>query len=159
MTRAEIDAFVARPLTCRLGCVDLDGAPYVVPVNYQYEEGAFFVFARERAAWAQYLQGEPRVALCIDLSYSEGRVLVRGSASVAAGPHAHGWPIRDGDLIGEVALRMATRYANGDATVGRETMEWYANDVFWLFRIEPTAITSWMGEWHPRYRGGASRAW
>jgi hypothetical protein len=162
MTRAEIDAFLARPLTCRLGCVDAEGAPYVVPVNYQYEEGAFFVFARERSAWAECLRREPRVALCVDLSdYDEGswatddfnkRVLVRGVAAVAAGPRSAGWPITPGDLLGEVAMRMNVRYSNGDEKAASEVAMHYAADPFWLFRIVPTTVTSWMGDWHPRYR-------
>jgi nitroimidazol reductase NimA-like FMN-containing flavoprotein (pyridoxamine 5'-phosphate oxidase superfamily) len=39
LTQAEVEEFLAGPRICRLGCVDSDSFPLVVPCNYVFEGG------------------------------------------------------------------------------------------------------------------------
>src|SRR5688572_28102281 len=90
MTTAEMDAFLAGPVICRLACVDLTGWPYVVPVWMQWSEGGFYVVPRERSTWAEYLLHDPRVSLCMDDREQHRRVLVKGRASILEEPNVGG---------------------------------------------------------------------
>lgn len=78
MSEAEIAAFLAEGVLCRLGCLDLGGWPYVVPVWFQHADGGFYIIPRERSAWASYLQRDGRVFLTIDEPGSQRKVMVKG---------------------------------------------------------------------------------
>ena len=61
----EVDAFLAEGRIARLGCLDADGWPYVVPSWYQYADGGFWIIPRERSVWAGYLARDGRgCAVC-----------------------------------------------------------------------------------------------
>ncbi len=63
MSQAEVEGFLARNPLCRLGCLDEEGWPYVVPVWYQYRDGGFYIVSR--SAWAGYIKREPRWLLFV----------------------------------------------------------------------------------------------
>jgi nitroimidazol reductase NimA-like FMN-containing flavoprotein (pyridoxamine 5'-phosphate oxidase superfamily) len=156
LQQQQIEAFLARPLICRLGCIDDDGYPYVVPCIYHYEDGGFYLFARERSIWARHLQRDQRVSLCIDASnYDEEqwgtRVLVKGIAELVEGPRATGWPLRVDDRLATMGLRMQVRYT-GSEQEALKAVEHYSLEPFWLFFVRPLTITSWWGDWADRYK-------
>lgn len=142
MTDAEIGGFLAGPVICRLGCLDDDGWPYVVPVWTQHSDGGFYVVPRERSVWARYLERDGRVSLCLDERDQHRRVLVKGRAAVVEHPNVGGrWT--------PILLEMAERYW------GERGVEYHAKTLGeprWLFFIEPVSITSWQGTWAQRYR-------
>ncbi len=79
MPREALDAFLARPLLCRLACLDSRGWPYVVPVWFEWDGAGFWIIPRKRSAWATYLAADPHVGLSID--DEEGRrVVCQGTA-------------------------------------------------------------------------------
>ncbi|MEZ4636574.1 MAG: pyridoxamine 5'-phosphate oxidase family protein [Caldilineaceae bacterium] len=41
MTQEQIDAFLHSDVLCRLGCLDDEGYPYVVPCWFTYADGGF----------------------------------------------------------------------------------------------------------------------
>ena len=43
MTPDEIMTFLAGPVICRLGCLDDDGHPYVVPCWIHHADGGFYI--------------------------------------------------------------------------------------------------------------------
>ena len=67
LTDAERREFFNRPLLARLATVRPDGAPYVVPLWFEWNEadGSFWFVIRERARFAPNLLREPRVCLSI----------------------------------------------------------------------------------------------
>ena len=86
LTPQQVRDFLARPdVACHISCLDDDGAPYLVPTTYLYEDDGFYLWARARSRWGEYLARDGRVALCIDGGVEEGnewakRVVVRGLA-------------------------------------------------------------------------------
>ena len=91
LTAEEIEEFLSGDQFCRLGCVDEQGWPYVVPCWFEYADGGFYIIPRARSAWARHIQREPRVALCIDESTRfNRRVLVKGEATVLEEPNVGG---------------------------------------------------------------------
>lgn len=84
MTSEETAAFLDEPgHLVRIGSVDLDGAPLVVPTWFIVRDGTFLVTPRERSAWLANLRAEPRACFTVDEDEPPFRkVVVRGSVRV-----------------------------------------------------------------------------
>ena len=158
LSRQEMEAFLARPLICRLGCLDDEGYPYVVPCIYLYTDGVFYVTPRARSIWGEYLHRDGRCFLCIDASdYEEEeynkRVFVQGTAELIDGPRSW-YPSLHDDPMAQRAFRVWRRYwgedtVDGDVWKGLEELR----DVgFRHFRVHPLKITTWWGDYASRYR-------
>jgi hypothetical protein len=148
MTAAEREAFLARGLIARLGCLDEDGHPYVVPVWFTHADGGFYVIPRERAAWARYLRRDGRVSLCVDGAPDEpsARVLVKGVAELVEEPNVGGRWV-------PIAREMAVRYSGPER--GLAYFEKTANEPRWLFFVRPLRIADWIGGWAAKYKHAA----
>ena len=48
LERDEVDEFLAEGRIARLGCLDAEGWPYVVPVWHEWNDDAFWVVGRKR---------------------------------------------------------------------------------------------------------------
>jgi PPOX class probable F420-dependent enzyme len=143
MSDEERAAFLAQPVIGRLGCLDADGYPYVIPVWFDYADGGFYLVPRARADWARYLERDGRVSLCIDsadLPYR--RVIVRGRAEVIETPNIGGRWV-------EFATRMARNY-RGDE--GLAYIERTKDEPRWLIFVRPERFTSTTGGWATRYK-------
>jgi nitroimidazol reductase NimA-like FMN-containing flavoprotein (pyridoxamine 5'-phosphate oxidase superfamily) len=144
MTSAEVTEFLAGNPFCRLGCLDDDGWPYVVPCWFEYSDSGFYIIPRARSAWAGYVQRHPRVSLCIDESdrYNR-RVLVKGEADVLEEPNLGGRWV-------EIARRMSLRYLG---EFGPQYLEPTLVEPRWLLFVRPVKMTTWQGvDWAPRYK-------
>jgi hypothetical protein len=141
MTQPELDAFLSSPVVCRLGCLDGDGWPYVVPTWFQYADGGFYIIPRERSAWAEHLRRDARVFLCLDTEDNR-RVLVKGRARLLEEPNVGGRWV-------EIGREMARRYRGAD---GLDYLEKTLNEPRWLFFVEPLDVTSWYGDWARKYK-------
>ena len=142
MSQSEMDRFLATGVPCHLGCLDEDGAPYVVPCWYHYADGGFYVIPRKRSVWARYLQADGRVILCMDAPNTD-RVIVRGEARVVEEPNIGGRWV-------EIAKEMAYRYVGEE---GLAYIDQTADEPRWLFFVEPKKITTWQGGgWAKQYK-------
>jgi nitroimidazol reductase NimA-like FMN-containing flavoprotein (pyridoxamine 5'-phosphate oxidase superfamily) len=143
LTDDELAEFLAGPVICRLGCLDDDGWPRVVPVWMQHaDDGGFYLVPRERSAWARYLQRDGRVSLCLDERADHRRVLVRGHARILEEPNVGGRWV-------PILREMAERYW------GERGVEYHTRSLAeprWLVFVEPLQITSWHGTWAERYK-------
>ena len=151
LSQQEIEDFLARPLECRLGCLDEEGYPYVVPCLYLYADGGFYLVARARAAWGHHLARDGRCSLTIDVDYQEPRVQVRGLAERLDGPRLLRAPSGD-DPMYQLSLRMQARYAGGEEAA-RRSVERYRDEPFWWFFVRPHRLTAFRGgDWAARYK-------
>ena len=144
LTTEEMQEFLSGNPFCRLGCLDSEGWPYVVPCWFEYHDEAFYIIPRARSAWASYIQRDPRVFLCIDDStlYNR-RVLVKGRAEVVEEPNVGGQWV-------EIARRMSIRYL-GER--GPDYLEPTMVEPRWLLRVRPLKMTTWQGvQWAERYK-------
>ncbi|MEM8903232.1 MAG: pyridoxamine 5'-phosphate oxidase family protein, partial [Actinomycetota bacterium] len=64
----ELADFLAQTpgVPARIGTVDTDGAPSVVPVWFLHREGAILITPRARSAWWADLRRDPRICISID---------------------------------------------------------------------------------------------
>lgn len=146
MSDPEVAAYLAGRPIGKLGCLDEEGWPYVVPVWIDYAEGGYYVIPRERSVWARYLQRDRRAYLCIDEADPPYRkILVKGEARIIEEPNVGGrW-------VG-IARRMSLRYLGEH---GPEYLEPTLGEPRWLIFITPVKTMTWQGvEWHRRYKHG-----
>ena len=144
LTKAEIDALLAGPITARLATVKPDGAPYVVPV-WQYWDGtSMYVIPREKSRFIDHLRHDARVAVSCadDVDPAHPRVLLEGTIEIVAGPEK-----MQGRML-EIATEMAQRYG-GEA--GLTYLRGTLDKPRYLLKLTPGKMTTWRGSWHPRY--------
>ena len=144
LNSAEIEEFLSGNPICRLGCIDEEDWPYVVPCWFEYSDEGFYLIPRARSAWARYIERNPRVYLCIDDSTRYNRrVLVKGEATILEKANI------DGAWV-EIARRMSLRYL-GER--GPNYLEPTLSEPRWLLFVRPLKLTSWQGVgWAHRYK-------
>ena len=140
----EIDRYLAAGNVARLGCLDDEGSPYVVPTWYQWADGGFYIIPRARSAWAEHLKRDGRVYIAIDEDGPPYRkVGARGVAELLEEPNV------GGKWVG-IANEMSYRYLGEH---GPDYLVPTLNEPRWLFFVRPSKITTWQGvDWAKRYK-------
>src|SRR5688572_11803171 len=102
LTADEIDEYLAAPgRLVRIGTVDADGVPLVVPTWFIVENGELLVTPRERSSWFHNLLRSPKVCFAVD---GDGcQVMIRGSCRVVH-------PIGNDEAWRDVYRRITLRY-------------------------------------------------
>ena len=140
MNPEELEHFLTMHGSCQLACLEDDGGPYIVPLGYIYTSEGLYIRGRARAAWAQYLQRDPRV--CLSIVDDDGRrALVKGNAELLEGPVTQAQSQMN---------RLWRERAERDGSL--EWEEQVANEPFWYFRVHPTRVTTSQGDWAKRYK-------
>ena len=144
LSEEEIQEFLSGNPFCRLGCLDEEGWPYVVPCWFEYSEGGFFIIPRARSAWARHIQRDPRVFLCIDDSTETNRrVLVKGKAEILEEPNLGGRWV-------EISRNMSVRYLGEH---GPDYLQPTLVEPRWLLFVRPLTMKTWQGvDWPKRYK-------
>ena len=136
-----LDAFLARPLLCRLACPDPGGWPHVVPVWFARDGAGFWSVPRKHSAWADHLATDPRVGLSVD-DEDGRRVVCQGTARLVERPNVGGRWVA-------IGRRMAARY-RGEAGVAY--LEATLDQERWLSHVAPRQPVTWNGpSWHEKY--------
>ncbi len=73
--KTEIEEIIRNAVTARLG-LNRDGAPYIVPMNFGYEDGTFFFHCAAEGLKLELLKKDPRV--CVEIDEASG--LIKNSA-------------------------------------------------------------------------------
>jgi nitroimidazol reductase NimA-like FMN-containing flavoprotein (pyridoxamine 5'-phosphate oxidase superfamily) len=137
LTPEELDAFARTPVVARLGMIDDDGYPYVIPVWFEYDGAAYWVVAREHVGYIRYVQREPRVALSLAEDVAPfRRALVRGRVEIVEGPASEGRWV-------ETLTRIASRYRGEDAA--RDFLATSRHIRRYLLRITPESVVTFRG--------------
>lgn len=153
MSPAEVTDYLASPgRLVRIGSVDADGAPLVVPTWFVVEDGTFLVTPRERSSWFANLSRDPRVCFTVD---GDGcQVVLRGSVRTVFGlGHDDEWR----DVYRRITLRYlpeaaADAYLHDTwdeprALLGLDLAS--ASTTTWRFPFGPGE--DWLDVWAPRY--------
>jgi PPOX class probable F420-dependent enzyme len=145
LSREALDALLREPIVARLGTIDADGYPVIVPIWTEWDGEAIWLVARAKADYSANLRARPKVTLSVVRDdAADTRALILGRAEIVEGPS----PLSG--RVEAVARRMARRYegADGDRYI-EESMDWPRL----LVRVVPDRIVSWGDPgWHPRYR-------
>jgi PPOX class probable F420-dependent enzyme len=155
LSKTELDRFLERSdAIATLATLDGAGAPYQVPVWYEWDGQSLWIITKPLARYVAHLRRDPRVAVSIARSkLPYVRVLIQGTAELL--PTGLDWL--------PMGHRMAHRYlgkTRGTAYIDK-TKHWKRVYI----RVQPTEILSWDGgasghEWGKRYveAGGRSAA-
>jgi nitroimidazol reductase NimA-like FMN-containing flavoprotein (pyridoxamine 5'-phosphate oxidase superfamily) len=143
MSEEQVAEFLATDVLCRLGCLDDEGWPYVVPIWFQYKDGGVYLIARERSVWADYLKRDPRCFLAMDETGAQRKVLMKGTAEL----------VEDANVGGKwvaIAEEMSLRYLGPN---GPKYLVPTLNEPRILFFVRPVKTTTWQGvDWATRYK-------
>ena len=157
----EFEHFLAGNALARLAVLTPDGAPYVIPVWYQWDGEQMWFVGRQRSIWCEYIKNDGRVSVVIDSEHSTAdesgkameipKVFMQGIAEVAEEPNVGGQWV-------QIAEQMSYRYLGPN---GPEYLTGTINQPRWLIKLTPTEVKSWHGVgWAKRYwvkeSGGAT---
>ncbi len=146
LDKESIDRFLAGAPLARLACLKPDGAPYVIPVWYQWDGESMYFVGRERSRWCKYLQNDPRVSIVVDAPHSEAddsgqgeyeipKVFIEGNAQIVEEPNIGGQWVA-------VAEDMSRRYLGPN---GPTYLVPTLNQPRWLIKVTPTKMRTWQG--------------
>ena len=150
---AELDAFLASDALARVVCLRPYGAPYVVPIWYQWDGTSLWFVGRERSEWCRFMQNDPRISVVIDKEHGRPdvasgeiqqipKVIAAGRAEIIETPNVGGKWV-------DIASKMAVRYLGEN---GPSYIESTLKQPRWLIRLTPDEITTWKGVgWAKRY--------
>jgi PPOX class probable F420-dependent enzyme len=157
MTDEERTAFLEEPgHLVRIGTIDADGYPSVVPTWFIHRDGLILFTPRGPAAFLANIRRDPRVGLSIDedpLPYR--KVTVRGTARIVHEPG-------DDDAWRDLYRAIAKRYVPADAADAYvdDTIDQPRALVAVALADADTTVTTWRmpigdedgtGIWHRRY--------
>lgn len=142
LSEQEMISFLGEGQLGRLGVLDENGWPYVVPVWFEYSDGGYYIIPRARSRWAEYIRRDKRVSLCID-DPAMRKVMVQGEADVIETPNVGGRWV-------EIAKRMSLRYLGEH---GPDYLVPTLDEPRWLLFIRPLETTTWQGvDWATKYK-------
>jgi PPOX class probable F420-dependent enzyme len=149
MKASEIREFLNKGNIARLATVKPDGAPYVIPVWYDWDGTNCFIVARKRSSWVKNIRHEPRVAVLIDADETPfQKIVIEGEARIV-GSKLSDWI--------EIGKRMVKRYYG--PTAGTSYLKNTIDQPRYTIKISTKKITTWIGaeesrgrlSWHPKY--------
>ena len=87
--------------SARVACLRPDGAPYVVPIWYQWDGTSLWFVGRERSEWCSFMQNDPRISVVIDKEHGRPdaasgeiqqipKVIASGHAEIVETPNVGG---------------------------------------------------------------------
>ena len=153
MTATEITTYLEAPgRLVRIGTVDADGLPLVVPTWFVHDDGEILVTPRERSSWLANLQRQPKVCFTVD---GDGcQVIVRGEVRVVH-------PLGRDDEWRDIYRRITLRYLPTAAADAYLQDTWDEPRALLGLRLATAKVTTWRfpmreGEdwldvWAPRY--------
>ena len=63
----KIEAILSKANICFVGMTGGDGAPYVIPMNFGYEEGVFYLHSGQHGRKMEALKQNPRVCIAVSV--------------------------------------------------------------------------------------------
>lgn len=129
-------AFLEEPNLARLGTIDANGDPHIVPVWFAWDGGRFLVGADAADHKVANLRRAGRASLEIDSDLRRKRgILVRGTARLVDGPEAR-------DRYRAVAALQLARY-RPEAPVEETALRMASRGEPVVIELEPRTIVSW----------------
>ena len=108
LSKQQVEEFLATgSLVLKLSTMTESGYPYINPLWYANEKGAFLVVGRSRSQWVGHIRANSKVAACIDTPDAPyTRVLVQADAEIIDDSWTGDW--EDLSLIHIPSPRAAT---------------------------------------------------
>jgi nitroimidazol reductase NimA-like FMN-containing flavoprotein (pyridoxamine 5'-phosphate oxidase superfamily) len=137
MSADELESFLTRERTVRIGTVSPDGEPHVSPLWFVWHEGAMYFNSLKRSRRERDLTHGSRVAACVDAGHEYGELhgaVLYGSLR----------PVEDADLGAHIRTLFGSKYWDGMDIPETQSHTWYV--------LQPEEIVSWDFKKIPRGR-------
>jgi nitroimidazol reductase NimA-like FMN-containing flavoprotein (pyridoxamine 5'-phosphate oxidase superfamily) len=128
MTDDELEAFLLRERTVRLGTVSPDGDPHVAPLWYVWHDGTMYLNSLKRSRRGRDLAHGSRVSACVDAGHEYGEL----HGAILYGTLA---PLTDAGLGARVRKMFGEKYWNGIDIPEVKSHTWFV--------LRPDEIVSW----------------
>ena len=149
MSKREMDEFLAGRHLARIATIHKGGAPFVVPVWFDWDGKFCYVVGRKKSSWVKDITREPRVAVLIDeLDPNSPKVVIEGRAKII-GNKLEDWI--------DIGRRMVKRYYGSDA--GDSYLEGSIDQPRFTIKITPKKITSWRNPSDEEIKANARLTW
>lgn len=144
--RAAIDSLIERAAVCRLGLCR-DGRPYVVPLNFGYENGVLYFHSARKGQKIDFISANGRVCFELDLDHeivtadAPCRWTMKFRSVIGIG---HAVIVEDGKerLRGlKVIMRHYARLAGGNDTFTDEEFEPAVLEKTAVIRVDIDSVT------------------
>jgi PPOX class probable F420-dependent enzyme len=131
MTKRDIAQFLSEPTVAVVAVTAPDGSPHAVPTWFEYRRGEAFFVTEAGAFKYKWLQGDPRITLCIDTRKPPNykAVILKGRA------------IMEEKVADDLLERMSIAYMSKRA--GRAYAEQFKNQSLVVVRFKPERVISW----------------
>ncbi len=136
LTKAEMDAFLARPLIARLATLGPEG-PHVTPVWYDWDDTHLLVAIGRRSRKFRNLSADPRIAVTVDETLGGLRfkaVIMEGTAELIDTPQ---------DWARSVATRIYTKYLGPESVRLPIPQSMLNHDEHVVIRLKPQRVITW----------------
>jgi len=128
MTPDELESFLQRERTLRLGTVSPDGEPHVAPLWFVWNVGTMYFNSLKRSRRGRDLEHGSRVAACVDAGHEYGEL----HGAVLYGTLE---PVTDPEVSARVRKLFGEKYWNGMDIPEVRSHQW--------FSMRPDEIVSW----------------
>ena len=132
MARAEIDAFLARPLVARIATVRKNNTPQVVPMWFLWDNGVMYMSTRTWAAKVKHVRRNPHVAVVVDVMeepLKNKAVMIDGTAEIVT------------TGVQEMTTRIYQKYMGAEASKSPQAQQSISTPRV-VLKITPTKIQS-----------------
>jgi nitroimidazol reductase NimA-like FMN-containing flavoprotein (pyridoxamine 5'-phosphate oxidase superfamily) len=128
MTPDELEDFLLRERTVRVGTVSADGEPHVAPLWYVWEDGTMYFNSLKRSRRGTDLQHGSRVSACIDAGHEYAELhgaILYGNLE----------PLTDPALGERIRKRFGEKYWGGIDIPEVKSHQWFV--------LRPDKVVSW----------------
>ena len=135
MSKAELDAFLARPLLARIGTVQGD-RPHVVPMWFDWDGESIWMESGLDAQKTKNLTANPNCIVVVDETEGGLRfqgVTLAGHAELVSGPP---------DFVRETTIRIYEKYLGREA-LDSPTPRRMIENPHLLIKLTPSRMTTW----------------
>lgn len=128
MTPEELEAFLLRERTVRVGTVSPDGEPHVAPLWFVWDDGTMYFNSLKRSRRGRDLEHGSRVSACVDAGHEYGEL----HGAVLYGVLT---PLDDAALGARVRQMFGDKYWSGMEIPEVKSHTWFV--------LKPDRIVSW----------------
>jgi nitroimidazol reductase NimA-like FMN-containing flavoprotein (pyridoxamine 5'-phosphate oxidase superfamily) len=128
MTPDELEEFLRRERTVRVGTVSPSGDPHVAPLWFVWHDGTMYFNSLKRSRRGRDLEHGSRVSACVDAGHEYGEL----HGAVLYGVLA---PITDADVGARVRKMFGEKYWGGIDIPEVRSHTWFA--------LRPDKVVSW----------------
>jgi general stress protein 26 len=135
--RNFVNEFLEQPLIARIGTVDINNQPHVVPVWFGWDGESLWISSYSNTRKVHDLMANPKISVSIDVAILGGEtkaVILEGSATLIREPR---------EFLKKQFYWIYERYLRKEGVMQKSPQEWINDPHNLLIRLVPEKIITW----------------